>query len=123
MVLENILLCLTSVHWTDAGIVLLLFILFLLISDQLRNRKPRNYPPGPTPLPCVGNVFNLDAKQPHIHLTKVIYCPLTLWYCSFRGHTWVVQKVKSKINLIYFFNNIFFFLFFLFLYFQIISWY
>ncbi|XP_067239883.1 cytochrome P450, family 2, subfamily V, polypeptide 1 isoform X2 [Chanodichthys erythropterus] len=71
MVLENILLSLASMHWTDAGIVLLLFILFLLISDQLRNRKPRNYPPGPTPLPCVGNVFNLDAKQPHIHLTKL----------------------------------------------------
>lgn len=78
MVLENILFSLAAVRWTDAGTVLLLFILFLLILDQLRNRKPRNYPPGPTPLPFVGNVFHLDATQPHIHLTKVIYGPLML---------------------------------------------
>uniref|UniRef100_A0A8C2K1U4 Cytochrome P450, family 2, subfamily V, polypeptide 1 n=1 Tax=Cyprinus carpio TaxID=7962 RepID=A0A8C2K1U4_CYPCA len=57
--------------WTDVGTVLLMFFIFLLISYHLRNRKPRNYPPGPTPLPFIGNVFNLDAKQPHIHLTKM----------------------------------------------------
>ncbi|KAK2884277.1 hypothetical protein Q8A67_017914 [Cirrhinus molitorella] len=48
-----------------------MFVIFLLISDQLRNRKPRNYPPGPIPLPFIGNVFNLDAKQPHIQLTTL----------------------------------------------------
>uniref|UniRef100_A0A9J7XJX4 Uncharacterized protein n=1 Tax=Cyprinus carpio carpio TaxID=630221 RepID=A0A9J7XJX4_CYPCA len=71
MVLGNILSSLASVQWTDVGTVLLMFFIFLLISYHLRNRKPRNYPPGPTPLPFIGNVFNLDAKQPHIHLTKM----------------------------------------------------
>lgn len=69
---ENMLLSLASVQWTDAVTVfLLLFVIFLLISDQLRNRKPKNYPPGPTPLPFIGNVYNLDTTQPHVHLTKL----------------------------------------------------
>ncbi|XP_051951815.1 cytochrome P450 2J2 isoform X2 [Xyrauchen texanus] len=72
MVLNNGLLSFLSVLWTNTvSLVLLLVVLCLLISNQLRNRKPRNYPPGPTPLPFIGNVFNLDAKQPHIHLAKM----------------------------------------------------
>ncbi|KAA0708662.1 Cytochrome P450 2J2 [Triplophysa tibetana] len=70
MVLENFL-PIASVLWSHIGTVFLFFFLFILIADQLRNRKPRNYPPGPTPLPFIGNIFHLDATQPHIHLTKL----------------------------------------------------
>lgn len=70
MVLKN-LLPFASGLWTETGALLLFFFLFLLIADRLRNTKARNYPPGPTPLPFIGNLFNLDAKQPHIHLTKL----------------------------------------------------
>uniref|UniRef100_A0A8B9JR42 Cytochrome P450, family 2, subfamily V, polypeptide 1 n=1 Tax=Astyanax mexicanus TaxID=7994 RepID=A0A8B9JR42_ASTMX len=38
---------------------------------SLKNRKPKKFPPGPTPLPLFGNFFNLDHKQLHIHLTKM----------------------------------------------------
>ncbi|XP_051501120.1 cytochrome P450 2J2 [Myxocyprinus asiaticus] len=72
MVLNNVLLSFASVLWTDTvSLILLLVVLCLLILNKLRNRNPRNYPPGPTPLPFVGNIFNLDAKQPHIHLAKM----------------------------------------------------
>ncbi|MBN3304571.1 CP2J6 protein, partial [Amia calva] len=51
---------------------LLLFIFaFLLITDFLKNKNPKNFPPGPWGLPFIGNVFNIDTKQPHIYLTKL----------------------------------------------------
>ncbi|KAJ8378492.1 hypothetical protein AAFF_G00239560 [Aldrovandia affinis] len=51
---------------------LLLFLLaFLLITDFLKNKKPSSFPPGPRGLPFVGSIFSLDAKSPHIYLTKV----------------------------------------------------
>ncbi|KAI1892061.1 hypothetical protein AGOR_G00150100 [Albula goreensis] len=57
--------------WMDVHTLLLFVFVFLLISDHLRNRSPKNFPPGPWALPFVGNLFNTDAKQPHIHLTEL----------------------------------------------------
>ncbi|XP_059923111.1 cytochrome P450 2J4-like isoform X2 [Gadus macrocephalus] len=53
-----------------SGVLLLTFIT-LLMMDLLKNRNPPNYPPGPLALPLVGNVFNIDPRQPHIYLTKM----------------------------------------------------
>ncbi|XP_026088812.1 cytochrome P450 2J2-like [Carassius auratus] len=51
---------------------LLLFIVaFLLVADYVKNRNPPNYPRGPFSLPLLGNVFNVDSKEPHIYLTKL----------------------------------------------------
>ncbi|XP_064189689.1 cytochrome P450 2J2-like [Anguilla rostrata] len=51
--------------------LLVFLIVFLLITDFLKNRNPPNFPPGPWALPVVGNVFHIDSKQPHIYLTKL----------------------------------------------------
>ncbi|XP_075792217.1 cytochrome P450 2J2-like [Pelodiscus sinensis] len=45
--------------------------LFLLISDVMKRRRPRNFPPGPLILPFLGNVLHMDAKQPHIAIQKL----------------------------------------------------
>ncbi|XP_028818305.1 cytochrome P450 2J2-like isoform X2 [Denticeps clupeoides] len=55
----------------DLRQVLLFLLFFLLIADFLKNRKPPNYPPGPPALPFLGNVLNIDAKQPHVYLSKL----------------------------------------------------
>ncbi|KAL4634976.1 cytochrome P450 2J2-like [Arapaima gigas] len=55
----------------DTKGLLFFFFTFLLINDYFMNKKPLNFPPGPWALPILGNVFNIDIKQPHIYLTKL----------------------------------------------------
>ncbi|XP_041126785.1 cytochrome P450 2J2-like [Polyodon spathula] len=55
----------------DFRFVLIFVFVLLLMSDTVKNWIPRNFPPGPWPLPFLGNIFNVDSKQPHIYLTKL----------------------------------------------------
>ncbi|XP_051581259.1 cytochrome P450 2J2 [Myxocyprinus asiaticus] len=44
-------------EWLDLKGCLFCFCLLLLLIDIIRNKNPANFPPGPQPLPILGNVF------------------------------------------------------------------
>uniref|UniRef100_A0A667XZE8 Cytochrome P450 2J2-like n=1 Tax=Myripristis murdjan TaxID=586833 RepID=A0A667XZE8_9TELE len=46
-------------HWVDIQSLLLFTVLFLLIADYLKTRRPSSFPPGPWALPFVGNIFTV----------------------------------------------------------------
>ncbi|DAA31248.1 cytochrome P450 2J2 [Bos taurus] len=54
------------------GTVLLGAVVFLFLDDFLKRRRPKNYPPGPPPLPFVGNFFQLDFDKAHLSLQRFV---------------------------------------------------
>uniref|UniRef100_A0A665TKI5 Cytochrome P450 2J2-like n=1 Tax=Echeneis naucrates TaxID=173247 RepID=A0A665TKI5_ECHNA len=57
--------------WLNLRGFLLFISILLLVMYFLKKRDPPNFPPGPLALPLLGNIFSIEAKQPHIYLTKM----------------------------------------------------
>uniref|UniRef100_A0A8C6ZK11 Cytochrome P450 2J2-like n=1 Tax=Nothoprocta perdicaria TaxID=30464 RepID=A0A8C6ZK11_NOTPE len=73
----------------NGQIVLVILVMFLLIVDLLRKRRPRNFPPGPQLFPLVGTF--VDFKRPlHLALQKLTPQYGNIFSVQFGSLTFVV---------------------------------
>lgn len=53
----------------STGVLICTFILLLILYHMFSESK--NEPPGPKPLPLLGNLLKLDVDKPHVSLSEV----------------------------------------------------
>ncbi|XP_076134266.1 cytochrome P450 2J2-like isoform X1 [Alosa pseudoharengus] len=54
----------------DIRSVFVFLTVFLLIYDFIKNKRPNNFPPGPRPLPFIGDLHRLDFNNIHLQFSK-----------------------------------------------------
>uniref|UniRef100_A0A3Q3VQ39 Uncharacterized protein n=1 Tax=Mola mola TaxID=94237 RepID=A0A3Q3VQ39_MOLML len=79
----------------DFKCLLLFVVIFILIADYIKNRRPASFPPGPSALPIVGNIFTIDHMKAHESLMQLAgkYGDV---YSLRMGQTWMV--VLNRFN-------------------------
>uniref|UniRef100_A0A8C9FIB7 Uncharacterized protein n=1 Tax=Pavo cristatus TaxID=9049 RepID=A0A8C9FIB7_PAVCR len=73
----------------NVSMLLVVLVVFLLIVDFVRKRRPRNFPPGPQLFPLVGTI--VDLRQPlHLEMQKLTARYGNIFSVQFGGLTFVV---------------------------------
>lgn len=75
--------------WMDVQVLLVSTIIFLLLADIMRRRRPKTFPPGPLSWPVIGNTITIDFKKAHLELCRLAEQYGNI-YSLKMGPTWTV---------------------------------
>ena len=79
-------------------VIIIAFIAIILTFVWIQSKKPANFPPGPTPLPVIGNLYNLAGESNILKVIRKLRTQYGDVFCLSLGKYWVVV-VNGRTNL------------------------
>ncbi|CAL1592861.1 unnamed protein product [Knipowitschia caucasica] len=60
-----------GLEWLDYKTILIFLFLFALFTEVVKNWRPEDYPPGPWPIPFIGDVARINPSRIHLDFAQL----------------------------------------------------